>query len=239
MLIAVLSDLHLGRRDHLDRFGREPHAFERFMRLLTYLEKHVDRIVLLGDVFETLRGKLPGSRRTELIDSLKAYPEIASRIIDDPRYTFLHGNHDHIAGDVLNVPDTYVLEADKKRLVFFHGHQLDFLTRRGAAVSELFVCMGGWLERMGVKVTRFVDRVRPGVITSMPKVGRFERAAVAFGAEMSADIVITGHTHEAKRVEIGDQLFMNSGTCVSGRRELLILDTTSDVYRVVREPDFL
>jgi predicted phosphodiesterase len=159
--------------------------------------------------------------------------------LDNPRYKLIFGNHDRIAENVLGAPESHVIEADNQRIVFFHGHQLEFLTRKSAKISEFFVCMGGWLERMGLQVTRFVDRVRPRVIVAAPRVGNFERAAIEFGKQFSADIVVTGHTHEAKRVEVGSQLFLNSGTCVSGRRELLLLDTKSKVFRVVREPDFM
>ena len=56
MQIAVLSDLHLGKKNKLDQFYRNPGAERQLYELLNYLENHVDKIVLLGDIFETLRG---------------------------------------------------------------------------------------------------------------------------------------------------------------------------------------
>ena len=56
MQIAVLSDLHLGRKDKLDQFYRNPGAEGKLENLFEYLESHVDKIILLGAVFETLRG---------------------------------------------------------------------------------------------------------------------------------------------------------------------------------------
>ena len=90
MLIAVLSDLHLGQKDALDRFHREEGAEERFMRLLNYLENNVDRIVLLGDIFETLRPRRYSRADAELYAVLDAYPEIAKKVFDDPRYCLLY-----------------------------------------------------------------------------------------------------------------------------------------------------
>ena len=66
MQIAVLSDLHLGKKNGLDRFSRADDAEPRLVRLLERLERSVDRIVLLGDVFETLRGGAPAPLEAEL-----------------------------------------------------------------------------------------------------------------------------------------------------------------------------
>ena len=55
MQIAVLSDLHLGKKNKLDQFARNPGAEERLYKLLNYLESQVDKIILLGDIFETMR----------------------------------------------------------------------------------------------------------------------------------------------------------------------------------------
>ena len=49
MQVAVISDLHLGRKNKLDQFNRNPGAEAQLYQLLKYLENHVDRIVLLGD----------------------------------------------------------------------------------------------------------------------------------------------------------------------------------------------
>mgnify|MGYP003643625075 FL=1 len=79
MQVAVLSDLHLGVKDKLDQFYRVEGAEQQLYSLLDYLERTVDKIVLLGDIFETLRAKTFNTEK-ELVRILKAYPEFASRI---------------------------------------------------------------------------------------------------------------------------------------------------------------
>ena len=107
-------------------------------------------------------------------------------------------------------------------------------------MSQFFIWLGGWLERMGFGITSRIDgSPNSKVLVETPKPGRFEQAAVLMAKGVGADVVVTGHTHRAKRLEIGDHLYLNSGTCVSGRRELLLLDTAAKIFRVVREPDFV
>ncbi|MCC7381560.1 MAG: UDP-2,3-diacylglucosamine diphosphatase [Deltaproteobacteria bacterium] len=239
MQIAVLSDLHLGAKNALDRFARRGDAEVRFLRLLTHLEHHVDRIVLLGDIFETLRGRVPGSSELELRTALSAYPEISRRAIEHPRYQLVQGNHDAVMTRVLGIPDFHRVEVDGMRLLFFHGHQLDPFARGNAPLSRLTVWLGGWLERLGVRMTSWIDHLqRPRPDGAKRPVGAFEHAAVALAEAERADIVITGHTHEAARLEINSTLYMNSGTCIGGRRELLLLDTHARRFQVLNEPDF-
>jgi predicted phosphodiesterase len=125
------------------------------------------------------------------------------------------------------------------RLAFFHGHQFDPLNRAYKSFSETGIWLGGWLERCGVPIVDLWDKRQSGSdLKGSGNSERFARQAVALGKEMGADVIVTGHTHKAQRMEIDSHLFMNSGTCVAGRRELLLLDTGSQIFRVVREPDF-
>ena len=58
MQIAVISDLHLGRKDKLDQFNRNQGAEARLYTLLRYLENHVDKIILLGTCLKLCAAKL-------------------------------------------------------------------------------------------------------------------------------------------------------------------------------------
>ena len=63
MEIAVISDLHLGTGGAADGFG---HDDGEFLKFLSFLEKNFEKVVLLGDVWETLTGALPGDPAAEL-----------------------------------------------------------------------------------------------------------------------------------------------------------------------------
>ena len=240
MQIAVLSDLHLGRKDKLDQFYRNPGAEGKLENLFEYLESHVDKIILLGDVFETLRGKGFTNREKELKDILKCYPKITEKILEDPKYVLLQGNHDTISGPVLNAREALKIKDNGVTMCFFHGHQVDpkvadFWTRH---FEKTGVWLGGWLERAGFDITKKGNiESRYKALNGLWKKGLFEEAATAYGKEMGGDIIITGHSHHPMKEEIDGALFLNSGTRVAGRQDIVILDTSAREYEVHKSFD--
>ena len=231
MILAVLSDLHLGAKDALDRFHRTEGAETQLYAQLDALAREVDRIVFLGDVFETLRGRVPGAWATELLRGLHAYPELTRRLTKDPQYAYVHGNHDVVAREVLGAKERLVVEDHGLRLLFMHGHQLTWLERKRAPLSKLGCWAGATLERTGVRVTERIDgKEKPVLDAPTP----FELRAIAAAKNVRADVVITGHSHDPKRLESGGVVFLNSGTRLAGRFDHLRLDTETQRFEVHR-----
>lgn len=231
MQLAVISDLHLGPGDASDSFGHDDAEFLRFLR---WLERNFDRVVLLGDVWETLTARTPGDPARALRMARDAHPTIARRFTSQ-RYLYVHGNHDLIAGAVDGAPDEVVLEADGVRLLFTHGHLGDGLVQRARWVSELGVWMGAWIRRLGMSAAyRLFDRIDAwrGGAHPEPDACAFQTWAVRRAAQRNADVVVTGHTHLATRAEHGARLFLNSGTCSDGGLSFLALDTRAGSYGV-------
>jgi predicted phosphodiesterase len=233
MEVAVISDLHLAARGAPDYFQHEDGDFLKF---LSHLERNFERIVLLGDIWETLAGRLPGDPHSELDRAREAHPEIARRF-SAKKYVYVHGNHDLVAGD-RGAPEELWLQADGTRIVFTHGHQRDALTHRWRIVSEVGVWLGGWLLRAGLAPiydlfswldARSVDAWAGGAQ------GPFQRWAVGHARRCVADIVVTGHTHLAARTEHESCLYLNSGSCSEGKLSYLSLDTRRGEYRVNKE----
>jgi predicted phosphodiesterase len=231
MSIAVISDLHLGPGDRSDLFRHED---ERFLGFLSFLEKNFERIVLLGDIWETLTPAWPLSPREALRRCREAHPEIARRFAGS-QYTYVHGNHDIVAGAAENVPDELVLTHGTTRLLFTHGHHHDVLIRNARWLSELGVWFGGWILRLGLqsvyRVLDAVDQLRAG-ITAAPERCTFQRWAISLAAAREADVVVTGHTHVPLRVEHPRALFLNSGSCADGRFSFLSVDPARGNYGV-------
>src|SRR5258706_8042146 len=144
MLIAVISDLHLGKGGKTDLFG---HDDADFLRFLDFLEGNFERVILLGDVWETLTGALPGRPLVELARARARHREIAQRF-ERPRYSYVHGNHDIVAASV-GAPEEIAIEADGVRLLFTHGHQNDPIVRSARFLSEFGVWVGAWARRVG------------------------------------------------------------------------------------------
>lgn len=229
MKIAVISDLHLGPKG-VDRFG---HHDGEFLKFLTFLEQNFERIILLGDIWETLTGRLPGDPVHQLTLARSNHPEIAARF-ERPSYTYIHGNHDLIAG-ALGAPNETVIEADGVRILFTHGHQGDLLTTRYKWVSELGVWLGAWVCRVGMhalyQLIANYDNVRAGVSLDGAQC-KFQRWAM--GLDRPIDVVVTGHTHVAVSHEHGHRMFLNSGSCSKGRFNFLSIDTRRGEYLVHR-----
>jgi len=230
MKLAVISDLHLGAGDRADGFG---HDDGEFLRFLSFLEGNFERVILLGDIWETLQSRRWGSAREELLLARAAHPEIARRF-EGSQYRYVHGNHDMVAG-LLGVPDELSFEADGVRLLFTHGHQNDELIQRRQWLSELGVWLGGWIRRVGLgafyRLCAHIDEMRGGLSLDGTRCA-FQRWAVGEAARREFDVVVTGHTHRAARTEHGARLFLNSGSCSEGQLSFLSIDTRRGDYAV-------
>jgi predicted phosphodiesterase len=230
VLIATISDLHLGYRDEAELFQHEDGAFLRF---LDYLESNFERVVLLGDIWETLTGY----RYRQAADALKrcreSHPRLAARF-ERPAYTFVHGNHDIVAGQVEQVPEEVVIDDRGFRLLFTHGHQSDPVVMNHQWLTDLGVWVGGWIRRAKLgaiySVVSQYDRTRSGDAAD-PEKCAVQRYAVDLARERGADVVVTGHTHVATRVEHGDTLFLNGGSCAEGYSYAAI-DTRSGTFDI-------
>ena len=231
MNIAVISDLHLGAEGVTDSFG---HDDADFLRFLTFLERNFERIVLLGDIWETLTPRCPWRARHCLERARERHAEISRRFAR-PSYTYIHGNHDLIAAEVDGAPEHWSLDTDGKRLLFMHGHGHDRLLRFARHLVELGVCIGGWITRLGChRLYQWLDQLdqKRSLISTDGQRCSFQAWAMDVGATAGADIVVTGHTHLALASNHGSRMFMNSGSCSRGRFTFLALDTRRDVYGV-------
>lgn len=233
MKLAVISDLHLGPGGRADGFG---HRDAEFLKFLDHLEDNFEQVILLGDIWETLTSLRPLDAVAGLRASRAAHPEIARRL-EGPRYRWVHGNHDLVAGPLGLAPAELTLEVGRTRLLFTHGHLYDVIVRRARWMSELGVWLGGWLRRLGLspmyRLFEGLDRWRDGYHSTVGA-SHFQTWAAALARRRGADVVITGHTHVAQRAEIGGQLFLNSGSCTAGRFSFLSLDTAAGQYAVCR-----
>jgi predicted phosphodiesterase len=231
MEIAVISDLHLGTGGAADGFG---HDDGEFLKFLGFLERNFEKVVLLGDVWETLTGALPGDPAAELRRARESHPEIAARF-ERSNYLYVHGNHDLIAGAVQGTPDELILHTGNTRILFTHGHQNDELIQRRRWLSELGVWLGGWIRRLGLgalyRLFSELDEKRGGLSLDSTQCS-FQKWAMNIAAEREFDVMVTGHTHLAANAAHGSRLFLNSGSCSEGQLSFLSMDTTRSNYAV-------
>jgi predicted phosphodiesterase len=229
MKVAVISDLHLGTGGPTDLFG---HDDSEFLKFLDFLESNFEKVVLLGDIWETLTAATPRGQVEELKRAQAAHREIHRRF-ERPRYKYVHGNHDLVAGRVHGVSEEYTLNSDGVRMVFSHGHQGDRLCSRARSVSEWGVWVGGFLRRFGLNcLYSYLARLESGRLDSKKSGCRVKAWALTHAATRSADLVVTGHTHHPIKSEEDGRLFLNSGACARGRLSFLSLDTKRGDYAV-------
>ncbi len=230
MRIAVISDLHLGDGGPADLFGHDDAEFLGFLR---FLENDFERVVLLGDIWETLTAVVPGNPLAALGAARKRHSDIARRF-EQPNYSFVHGNHDIVAA-FQGVPEEISIEADGVRLLFTHGHQNDPILQSARWLSEVGVWLGAWVRRFGLgnvyRLFRRLDMARGGATLDAERC-TFQRWAVEVARLKSADVVVTGHTHLATRAEHGERLFLNSGSCSEGAISFLSIDTRAGSFGV-------
>lgn len=228
MRIAVISDLHLGANGKTDIFGHDD--FE-FLKFLGFLESNFERIVLLGDIWETLTAPSWGRKVEELRAAQERHRELFSRF-QRPKYIYVHGNHDLVAAQVNGAPEECAMTVDGVRILFSHGHQGDGICHARKSISEMGVWAGGWLRRLGLNLayTYFAQIERGRVGDGSDCLVR--SWALSEAAHRRADIVVTGHTHVPAKSEDGSCLFLNSGSCAEGDISFLSLDTARGDYHV-------
>jgi len=230
MNIAVISDLHLGSGDTADNFG---HSEGDFLRFLSKLESDFDRIVLLGDVWETLTAHRLFDSREGLRRAREAHSALAYRFERD-KYLYIHGNHDLVAASE-GVPEEVVLDVNGVRLLFTHGHGHDWLVRRAQWLSESLVWLGAWVRRCGLNAVYRFGYLLDNALSKPPTQclkDTFQAWAFSLAKSRQADVVVTGHTHVAMRSERDSRLFLNSGSCSEGKISYLAIETRSDRYEV-------
>ena len=233
MRIAVISDLHLGRGGPADDFGHEDGAFLCF---LDYLEAGHERIVLLGDVYETWSSPLPGRPAVELAAIRKAHPRLCARF-DGPGYHAVIGNHDPVAARALGTADELCWELSGRRYLFLHGHQLDWLIGRAPLLSAAGIWSGAWLRRLGARGAfhrlQHLDARLRGTTPTQAVNGPAHRA-LHLARRRGADVLVVGHTHHPHRLEAYGHLVVNAGSCWRGQFQWVSLDTAEGGAELIR-----
>jgi UDP-2,3-diacylglucosamine pyrophosphatase LpxH len=222
MRLAAFGDLHLGHHPRLDKFaGRE----DFLLHFCDHLEQHYDRVILLGDIYQTDYGPLPGSRPDVLSAVLERYPRISRRWSQAP-YQHVFGNHDLITRSMLDAPESLHFEDDGWRVWLIHGHQFDPLIGRGMRPYRVTWFMGG-LRRLGLSI--LADVLEGPVFVRMQRaarrLGALDVTARALLETGQHDVVVMGHSHLQSCAPFGDGVYANSGMGTPFELPFVSIDT--------------
>lgn len=244
MRVAALSDLHIGVTAARDGFQ---HDLAHFGAFLDALEAAHDRIVLLGDIFQTDHGAVPtrASARRHLRRARARVERLATRFAG-PKYVYVFGNHDAIASDELGAPEHVCFEDHGVRLLFIHGHQFDPVALRAPMAADFGTWVTGRLRAVGLRRVATWLEGRDIAIKDRrfrgPD-GPYARGAASLAEVHDARVVVMGHTHcariDAIDLEAGPHgvrgLAVNTGSCSRGFSSWVSLDTAARIVRVVTD----
>jgi predicted phosphodiesterase len=233
MRVAALSDLHIGVTNRRDGFR---HDLRRFGAFLDELEAAHDRIVLLGDIFQTDHGAFPtrASARRHLRRARSRVAHLAERWTG-AKYLYVFGNHDTIAGAELDAAEHVCLEDHGVRILFIHGHQFDPVARRAPLAADLGTWFTGRLRAVGLRPAAAWLEARDIAIKDQrfrgPQ-GPYALGASTLARDHDARVVVMGHTHCARIDPIDAGLAVNTGSCSRGRLSWISVDTGARRLRV-------
>jgi predicted phosphodiesterase len=232
MRIASFGDLHLGHTQVLDKFqGRE----EVLLRFDDHLCRTHDRIILMGDIYQTDYGKVPGSRSEVLEAILKRYSQVVQRWRSSP-YRSVFGNHDMITQKLLGTSRQIRIKKDDWRIWFIHGHQFDpFIGEKGHLPFFVTWMIGG-MRRIGFScLADFLEG--PFYDFGQRLFQRLERAARTALSHGKNDIMVMGHSHQTACRQLGNGVYLNSGACCYDSMLYTSIDTLRRIVEVrVFEP---
>lgn len=232
MRIAAFSDLHIGATEAMDTFG---HREDDFLRWMDDLERDHDHIVLLGDIYQTDHGPLPGvgdARR--LLERARERLTSFARRTEEPQYVWVHGNHDPVTAEVLGAREQVVLGEPGGRALFTHGDRYDPVLQRIPRLSALGTWFAGRTRALGLK--RLAEHLEDKDVSVKAARhdgpdGPYAAGASALIAAHEVQFVVMGHTHVPVRTPLATGLLANTGTCSRGRFMGVSVDTATGELR--------
>jgi UDP-2,3-diacylglucosamine pyrophosphatase LpxH len=229
MRIATFGDLHLGHTAVLDKFLGEE---EQLLRLDDHLSRTHDRVILMGDIYQTDYGSYPGSRTDVLEAILERYSRIVSRWRSS-HYDSLFGNHDLITQKFLGNVKQIRLTIDNWRIWLTHGHQFDPFIGDEGRLPPFVTWMIGQLRRLGF--SRRADFLEgPFYDWSQRLFQALESAAIKALNYGKNDVIVMGHSHQVACLPISQGVYVNSGACVPDSLRYVSIDTALRVVEVRR-----
>jgi len=209
MRIAVISDLHIGAEDF------RPDGFGEF---LDHLEREHDEIILLGDVFECYFPVLPWKALAEYDRFDRLYADITGRF-HSAKYTILSGNHDRVVQRARGIPSRAERGEKGYRVLLSHGHENEpaYQSSLRVRLVELYMWLVYRLKRCGLPAL-YDYSYRMDYQLNMKDGGAAHLEAARAHVGRGYDVVVFGHTHVERHVELrGGGTYINTGDCVRRR----------------------
>ena len=214
-----ISDVHLGTR------GSKAIALLEFLR-----ENEFETLYLVGDIVDgwsMKRGVYWPQSHNDVIQKLLRAGRKGTRLV------YIPGNHDEFMSGFLGEYGAVTVmnrclheTVDGRRLLVFHGHELDavvqgskWLAHVGDLGYALLLRLNGpvnWVRKIfGMQYWSLSAAAKRSVKNAVNYIGAFEDAVTRFSRiDGPVDGVICGHIHTPSVRRIGDLEYYNSGDWV-------------------------
>lgn len=235
-----ISDVHLGTR------GSKASALLEFLR-----ENEFETLYLVGDIVDgwsMKRGVYWPQPHNDVIQKLLRAGRKGTRLV------YIPGNHDEFMAGFLGEYGAVTVvnrclhdTADGRRLLVFHGHELDtvvqgskWLAHLGDIGYALLLRLNGpvnWVRRIfGLNYWSLSAAAKRSVKNAVNYIGAFEDAVTRFAQiDGPVDGVVCGHIHTPSVRKIGDLDYYNSGDWVESY-SALVEEDDGTVRLVVSTP---
>ncbi|XHR30333.1 MAG: UDP-2,3-diacylglucosamine diphosphatase [Chthoniobacteraceae bacterium] len=215
---AWISDLHLGTKDC---------AAESVMAFLR--DHEFDTLYIVGDlidVWSLRRGIYWPQLHNDVIQKLLRAGRKGARVV------YIPGNHDEFVtnyignyGAVEIVPSIIHETADGRRLLVFHGHELDTVVQNvkwlayvGDLGYQALLRLNppvNWARRhLGLGYWSLSLAVKRNVKNAVSFIGEFEKAVIRYAQADGVHGVVCGHIHTPMIRKIDDVEYYNCGDWV-------------------------
>jgi len=214
--LAVVADLHLGRRDRADGFRTDE---ARFVRALLALADTVDRVVLLGDVLELTHGPVPFSlaREERLVSAARA--DLLA-LLTQPRFVWLRGNHDPVTARTHGAAHEWSLDVQGRRTLLLHGDRFDWFVQHTPGAGRLASWTGATATRLGSPWVYAWLAGLDGWFNGHdrdPARCAFVGRSLAYAQARGASTIVVGHDHHPRLGQAEGVTLVRPGSCREGR----------------------
>lgn len=202
MKTLIISDLHLGsdicQAKELEQF-------------LEHIEKRCDRLILNGDVFDSIDFRRLKKHHWNVLSLLR-------KVSDKIEVIWVCGNHDGTADVVshllgITVVDEFEFESGDKKVLVLHGHVFDnFITKR-PILTKIAETLYRWLQKID-KSHWLARKVKRGSKIYLRNTENIRKKSTKYAHEKGCDIVCCGHTHHAFADSSSPIQYFNSGSWV-------------------------
>jgi UDP-2,3-diacylglucosamine pyrophosphatase LpxH len=198
----ILSDIHLGADNC------QAKRLVRFLELIHEGEIQTDRLILNGDVFDSIDFRRLKKSHWKVLSLIR-------KLSDRLETVWICGNHDgeaeiisHLLGT--SVVDEYVLESAGRKILLLHGHVFDKFLDAHPILTWIGDNIYFLLQRLDT-THRFAKFAKRSSKTFLRCAQLVEERSIEYARRRGFKAVCCGHTHVAAARQVGDVHYYNSG----------------------------